>query len=316
MVATRRSARQAAADSQSVQDAAPSASSSKSPAPQSKALSAEHADIEPHSAASTVREEPMPSTSSSQRLDPSLFQAYFAKPTEEASWRGILKTSSSASTSSTPAEEAALAREIRLARKQARLEAKRRKERRGGVVLGRDGMPMKRVQDGRTVVRSLASSSQPSSAKSTGSAITDGADQLIQRESALRQAAEKSSARGVDEADRLSTSKSNSFVKRKLGLKGQRAAPTAASQGGKKKARSNDDDDPLGLGDPAFLPGGEFAHLANLTGKGKKRKRGAGPGARNNAKDKSAFRDDALRTSALPRGSQRPALAFARSLAP
>lgn len=238
-------------------------------------------------------------SSSSQRLDPSLFQAYFSKPVDQRSRRGILKVSSTVSPSN-PSEDAALARQISLARRAARLNSKGRKKRHGEVVFGRDGLSMRRLQDGRTIVRSL----RPSA---TVDAVTkderaehsdkkplvqrDDTELFLKREQWLRQQHQRRHSGGFDDAaERLATRKSSSFINRKLGLAGQCGeADTGSIVKAQKRIRN--EDDPLGLGDPAFLPGGEFAHLAGLTGKGKRHKiSGTSDGP--NGKYKSASRDD------------------------
>ncbi|CAO1638973.1 unnamed protein product [Sympodiomycopsis kandeliae] len=107
------------------------------------------------------------------------------------------------------------------------------KQKRNGIVTGRDGHPMKRLKDGRgTIVRSLSSNANQEDT--------------------------------VDDLDRLASKRSEAYKKRKLGLHPQ-SQPTQSLS-----SSTRTEDDPLGLGDPAFLPGGEFAHLAELQGKRKR----------------------------------------------
>jgi hypothetical protein len=72
--------------------------------------------------------------------------------------------------------------------------------------------------------------------------------------------------------------KARAFLKRRLGMAAKAEAPA------QKKKPKKTTDDPLGLEDPAFMPGGEFYKGKSLTGK---RARGGGakakpkvPGAR------------------------------------
>lgn len=151
------------------------------------------------------------------------------------------------------------------------------------MVQGRDGRPMKRLKDGRTVVRALESGA--------------GEGEEVGEEG---------------ETERLARRRGDRFVGHKLGLRGGDGdgdKPMKAASSNSKSARN--DDDPLGLGDPAFLPGGQFAHLANLTGKANRRKKTRSSGSKK-VVTKSQQRGAATR-SALPFSSARPAMAFARA---
>lgn len=138
---------------------------------------------------------------------------------------------------------------------------------------------MRRMGDGRTVVRSLSAS---------------GGHDRVQPAPTL--------STEEDAADRLAEKRSARFLKRKLGRGVPGGGPggeeDAANANGKKKdgAAARSEDDPLGLGDPAFLPGGEFAHLAGLTGKKKRRRGGSGGGVGGAAgaktMDKKSMRGD------------------------
>lgn len=132
---------------------------------------------------------------------------------------------------------------------------------------------MRRLRDGRTVVRALAGQKEDED----------------------------------DETDKLARRRGERFMGEKLGLRGAAGGETTA---GKARAEKRDEDDPLGLGDPAFLPGGEFAHLVGLTGKGKKRTRSSTTSrkARRGA-SKSEQRQSAARGT-LPFSSARPAISF------
>lgn len=212
----------------------------------------EQSQTRPQPQASTSKSTMGSKPTSSSHLDPSIFQSYFKSHAAQPTQRSILKSSSSSRELTEEEEE-----EIKRARRQARREARLRAERKGGVVVGRDGRPMKRFKDGRTVVRALQGKG--------AAAVSDDAE--------------------VDDVDRLAAKRAERFRKRKLGLSGGaggQAAAAGAALGGDKKAAAktgDDDDDPLGLNDPAFQPGGEFAHLANLTGRKKRRRGGAGSGA-------------------------------------
>lgn len=107
---------------------------------------------------------------------------------------------------------------------------------------GRDGQPMMRVRGEPVLVRALAPSDE-----------VDVADAPLTHEA-------------LDPARALPTARERGYRKRKLGLRADdvRAtaidAPRRAPRARKPKAR--DADDPLGLEDPAFAEGGEYAHLA------------------------------------------------------
>ncbi|CAO1627807.1 unnamed protein product [Jaminaea pallidilutea] len=246
-----------------------------------------------------------PSSSSSRapRLDASLFQSYFSQdqPSTSQSKKSILKQRDASLPTAAELEEAELER--RRERKRARLAAKRREERKGGIVRGRDGQSMRRLKDGRTIVRSLDTGAvQPQVAGSTAS------DQLPE----VRLPHQSTSH--LDDTDRLASKRSARFKKRSLGFGGSdqdAGGIDSAANSQEKKQKKAAADDPLNLEDPAFLPGGQFYHLVGLTGKGKKR--GGGRRSKQGVKSKSELRGDALRTSALPHSANRPNLAFARS---
>lgn len=232
---------------------------------------------------SAVATAPSSSSSRAPRLDASLFQSYFAQdqPSTSQPKKSILKQRDASLPTAAELEEAELER--RRERKRARLAAKRREERKGGIVRGRDGQSMRRLKDGRTIVRSLdAGAVQPQVAGSTAS------DQLPE----VRLPHQSTSH--LDDTDRLASKRSARFKKRSLGFGGSDqdlgSVDSAANLQEKKKKKKAAADDPLNLEDPAFLPGGQFYHLVGLTGKGKKR--GGGRRSKQGVKSKSELRGD------------------------
>ncbi|SNX83231.1 uncharacterized protein MEPE_01937 [Melanopsichium pennsylvanicum] len=223
--------------------------------------------------------------SSSNRLDPSLFAEVFAQPV--SSPRSILKKRS--------AEE----RADEVAKLQRERKQRRKAQRAGGVVRGRDGQPMKKLEDG-TVLRALSASNKI-------------------HKTSFDDEEEDESAAPLDEAVRptpldptisLPNSKARAFKKRSLLKKGTPSKNASIKASVKTK---KDEDDPLGLNDPAFLPGGEFYHLMNKSDKAKGAKKGsrAAPVAR------QAFRGGGVRKDAVAvlraRSRGGPSLGFARS---
>lgn len=225
----------------------------------------------------------------SNRLDPSLFAEVFARPVSAP--RSILKKRS--------AEEKA----DEVAKLQKARKLQRQKQRAGGVVKGRDGMPMKRTADG-TVLRALNTSSKASANHKT-SFDDDEAEPEEPLDSVLRPAP-------LDPSVSLPNAKARAFKKRTLAKKGTTKA-TASSRGSSAKPKKSEDD-PLGLNDPAFLPGGEFYHLVNKGDKAKGAKQSRQseqPSAR------QAYRGGGVRKDAVSalraRSRSGPSLGFARS---
>ncbi len=223
----------------------------------------------------------------SSRLDPSLFVEVFAKPVSAP--KSILKKRS--------AEEAA----DEVARLQRERKQKRKLQRAGGVVKGNDGLPMKRTQDG-TVLRALSS---------TGSSNhkTNFDDDEDEPEEPLDVIVRPTR---LDRTTSLPNAKARAFRKRSMAKRSTASKTNAsAKNAGGKKAK--DEDDPLGLNDPAFLPGGEFYHLVNKgdKAKGTKQDAKAAPAAR------QAFRGGGVRKDAVAvlraRSRGGPSLGFARS---
>jgi len=173
---------------------------------------------------------------SSNRLDPSLFAEVFAKPVSAP--RSILKKRS--------AEE----RADEVAKLQRERKQRRKEQRAGGVVKGRDGLPMKRTEDG-TVLRALNASSANHKTRfdeEDAAEPNTPLDELVRPDP-------------LDPTISLPNAKARAFKKRSLAKKGASKSPAAKGSGASKTQKSQDD--PLGLNDPAFLPGGEFFHLIN-----------------------------------------------------
>lgn len=181
--------------------------------------------------------------SNPNRLDPALFASAFARK-GDARAAAILRGQGQAQGQGNVDKAA----EKRAARK----EARRRKVRKGGVVQGRDGMPMRRLKDGRTIVRALEST--PSSTVSAPASA--GAEQFV--EPALPYVP-------LDPSLSLPNKRARAFKKRRLQLQrstsssGTSSSSSSSSANKKAKAATKNWDDPLGLADPEFMPGGKFA---------------------------------------------------------
>ncbi|KAE8220877.1 hypothetical protein CF319_g5661 [Tilletia indica] len=189
---------------------------------------------------STPSQDDNPSPAKKGRLDPALFAEAFGKPP---------KARQGSSSSSSQLGESRL---TRLGASQLVRTTRSSGSKRGGLVQGRDGLPMKRLGDGRTVVRSLQQKSKrPSSSHSNGF-----------DEDAETPEAPESNLAGPN-------AKARAFTKKVLGL---RASDITAAMGGGSKDKKKEkekktkpertEDDPLGLEDPMFM---------NLDGKKKKR---------------------------------------------
>ncbi|SJX61744.1 uncharacterized protein SRS1_12728 [Sporisorium reilianum f. sp. reilianum] len=224
----------------------------------------------------------------SNRLDPSLFAQVFSQPVSAP--RSILKKRSAEGEAD---EVARLQKERKLKRKQ---------QRAGGVVKGRDGLPMKLAQDG-TVLRALNEPTQ-----STHKTSFDDQDE-DQPEEPLDEMARPTP---LDRSVSLPSAKTRAFRKRTLAKTGLPKAKVSA-KGSKPKAKKNEDD-PLGLNDPAFLPGGEFYHLMNKGDKPKGAKQGR---AQEPPSARQSFRGGGIRKDAISvlrsRSRSGPSIGFARS---
>ncbi|KAL9934927.1 hypothetical protein V8E36_006003 [Tilletia maclaganii] len=216
-----------------------------------------------------------PSPPKKGRLDPALFAEAFGQ-TGKAT-----KASSSSEGSS---------RQTRLSAAQ---QQRKTRSSSNGLVRGRDGLPMKRLKDGRTIVRSL----QDGSRSSGGSARAAAAD-------------EDAKAPELPDAFlSVPNAKSRSFTKKVLGL---RASDIAAAAGLGSKVKKQDkekdkkpvrtEDDPLGLEDPLFmnLGGGKKGSTkrpSTLTGRAA---RGGERGSAGSSGSKSSGRGEGGRRSASP----------------
>lgn len=178
--------------------------------------------------------------SASKRLDPSLFAASFSQRASASS--------SSSSSSSQKATELSTSQAERLRQQ---IEAKRKAKRKGGIVQGRDGRPMRRLNDGQTVVRVLESSK---------ARIDDEKKEESTKEETLL------APTLLPAAQALPSAKASKFKRQKLGLKEKSDNHTDKA---KKTIKSAED--PLGLQDPAFMQGGEFEHLGLSAVRTKKR---------------------------------------------
>ncbi|SPO23154.1 uncharacterized protein UTRI_01832 [Ustilago trichophora] len=223
----------------------------------------------------------------SNRLDPSLFAEVFAQAV--AAPRSILKRRSAE-------ERADEVAKLQKARKQ-----RRKEQRAGGVVKGRDGLPMKKAEDG-TVLRALNTSS-----KSRKTSFDDGEQEQPDEplDSIIRPTP-------LDPSASLPSAKVRAFKKRTLAKKGV-PTKTAPAKGPAKSKKS--EDDPLGLNDPAFMPGGEFYHLLNKSDKRVKDPKQSDKNASVSARQ--AFRGGGVRKDAVSvlrtRSRGGPSLGFARS---
>lgn len=122
---------------------------------------------------------------------------------------------------------------------------------------GRDGQPMMRVQGEQTLVRALSPEHD-----------IDVVDTALEHTP-------------LDPGRALPTARERAYRKRKLGLRASDVRATAID-GGKKRAEkpAKDASDPLGMNDPAFMPGGEFAHPARRTRSKRPRASSTSAGAR------------------------------------
>jgi hypothetical protein len=154
-------------------------------------------------------------TPPSHVLDPSLFAASFAKKRVPISAPPTAKTTS------------------------LKLQSTKPTKKRFGIAKGYDGQPMKRLKDGRTVVRVLQKDTMDVASVEGRERI----EETLQAPSAL------------DPTEVLPNAKIRGFRKQKLGLRdeGKQVKTTATA-----KRISRSEEDPLGLEDPAFMKGGEL----------------------------------------------------------
>lgn len=121
--------------------------------------------------------------------------------------------------------------------------APRSASRRDGLARGYDGQPIARLRKERTVLRALADD--------------DDDDHYELPDAPLMHTP-------LDPHRALPSSRVRGFKKQKLALRAKDARPmtwTQPKRSRRSKPAPRDEDDPLGLHDPAFLPGGEFASL-------------------------------------------------------
>ena len=120
-----------------------------------------------------------------------------------------------------------------------------RPKRTDGLARGWDGRPMTRVPGERVIVRALDPADE----------VADEVDDAPWQHTPL------------DPHRSLPSARMRAYKKQKLGLRAKDVRTSTLEKSPRRKRRSKaplqDEDDPLGLQDPAFLPGGEFA----LTGK-------------------------------------------------
>ncbi|KDN43685.1 hypothetical protein K437DRAFT_274845 [Tilletiaria anomala UBC 951] len=232
---------------------------------------------------------------SSSRLDPSLFAAAFARQAElfgassdapiSKLAKSALKQGSSFSASGSHSVNTA-ARSMDPVVEARRRAARRQRiqDAKAGIVRGHDGKPMKRLADGRTVVRALGATSTPLECETfstTGNNITlfdhdttpqDREDEPMEEGLYDENA---TSASSLDPLQSKPNARARAFLKRNLKRKGGvlEDHPAAASRmGGLGKHRAGPRktiDDPLGLEDPFLMKGGAYASQgghAKLTG--------------------------------------------------
>ena len=150
---------------------------------------------------------------------------------------------------------------------------------------GRDGQPMVRVAHEATLVRALAPERE-----------VDVVDAALEHEP-------------LDPSRALPSARERAYRKRKLGLRANDVRASAIdavkrAPAAQRKPHAKDPEDPLGLNDPAFQEGGEYAHLARP-----KRKR---THARTSTPAATAVRGAGGRVAAPHAARLGPALQFAR----
>ena len=220
-----------------------------------------------------------PAAGSSTRLDPSLFAKAFARQAalaaEDDAQKGKGKQIKSAlknaaDKSGQPSNKSDSAEAKRRAAKRQQV-----KDRREGIVRGNDGRPMKRLEDGRTVVRAL-----PVSARATKTTFDDEGD--AEGAEAEEAGAQEDGVAYADEAFDTLQARPNAtaraFIKRNFKRKGgvlhdslaEEQAAAAKRKKANKRGPQRTYDDPLGLEDPFLMKGGAYASEAghqSLTGK-------------------------------------------------
>lgn len=201
--------------------------------------------------ASSIRKPSVEKTAAEEsnpdKLDPSLFFASFSKDRQRPSKPSSVGTKINFST--LDEEEASFRRQ------EAERERRRKIKRKGGVVKGRDGQPMRRLKDGRTVVRA--------SAPSTANGEEVGADLLGEERLAPH--------RPLDSFEAQPSKGVRNFKERKLGFYNKSHPSQATSEQPRKKQKFNDDNGDL----DAFMLGGISS--SRLTGKRERSDKGSKP---------------------------------------
>ncbi|CAD6928421.1 unnamed protein product [Tilletia controversa] len=227
---------------------------------------------------STTIQDDNPAPAKKGRLDPALFAEAFGKTAKAG--RG----------SSSSSSQSGASRLTRLGASQLKRPTRSSASKQGGLVKGRDGLPMKRLDDGRTVVRSL--------------------QQKAKRPSISRSDEPDEDAETLETPDTNlagPNAKARAFTKKRLGLRAADIALASGAAGSKDKKKEKKtkpertEDDPLGLEDPLFmnLDSKKNKRESTLTGR---RPRGAERGASGSA--------SASRSGPRGEGGRQPASSF------
>ncbi|CAD6885764.1 unnamed protein product [Tilletia laevis] len=228
---------------------------------------------------STTIQDDNPAPAKKGRLDPALFAEAFGKTAKAG--RG----------SSSSSSQSGASRLTRLGASQLKRPTRSSASKQGGLVKGRDCLPMKRLDDGRTVVRSL--------------------QQKAKRPSISRSDEPDEDAETLETPDTNlagPNAKARAFTKKRLGLRAADIALASGAAGSKDKKKEKKtkpertEDDPLGLEDPLFmnLDSKKNKRESTLTGR---RPRGAERGASGSA--------SASRSGPRGEGGRQPAKATA-----
>lgn len=209
------------------------------------------------------------------RLDPALFEQAFARQAalyaHEESGDKPLKSALRKRDAAAPSKAQATGQdEAELAAKERAARRRKAQDRRDGIVRGNDGRPMKRLDDGRTVVRAL------STRKTTFDDEDDEGNSAL-KAGPVEQAPE---LEALDPLQAKPNAHARAFLKRKLlarggvqgsGARGGGAAAAKSTSASKAEQPAKTYDDPLGLEDPFLMKGGQYAsengHRKRLVGK-------------------------------------------------
>jgi len=208
---------------------------------------------EPSDKEDEVEDEDLPSSKSQKtnHLDPSLFASLFStKPSNITGPKSILKGDTLSASQKKELRKKGLKEENKKLRKEGKK-----------LVRGRDGEGIRRLGDGRTIVRSLSISNSKSNF-----------DDLEESQpSKVELPKNPLPPLALDPTLSLPNARSRAFKKRVLGLNPK--AKKIENSLSKKVKKTKDD--PLGLEDPEFMKGGEFTKKSDGE---KKRKREEGGG--------------------------------------